>query len=322
MKKYNNTYLSIIVPVYNAERYLCQCLDSILNQSFKDFELLLIDDGSTDKSGAICDEYARKEERVRVFHQQNQGVSVARNVGLKNAQGEWIYFPDSDDIIVENAFEIMIKKIAEDIDYVICGYEVYDEDGSCTYSIPERKESVITKDEALMEMFDSTDYRYNGYLWNKLFKASIIKENNLSFVRGIKFNEDRLFNVSYLCHIKGKVAYTTTPIYKYIERTTSAMASLTQRFNPDFITDLDAFVNMRREISNADVSQILLNAHAAAMYYSVNRYYSMCRQYKELTGSRIKAVETRFLEGVGFCKWVHLRFEKMKRKIKKVCKNS
>lgn len=314
--------ISIIVPVYNAEKYLCQCLDSILNQSFKDFELLLIDDGSKDGSGRICDEYAEKDKRISVWHQENQGVSVARNVGLEHAQGEWIYFPDSDDIVMIDAFSMMMSIIEEDTYYVMCGYMVYNETGECTYSISAQHQKIIDKDAALMEMFAPTDYRYNGYLWNKLFKASIIKENNLSFVRGIKFNEDRLFNVSYLCHIKGKVAYTTTPIYKYIERTTSAMASLTQRFNPDFITDLDAFVNMRREISNADDSQILLNAHAAAMYYSVNRCYSMCRQYKELTGSRIKAVEMRFLEGVGFCKWIHLRFEKMKRKIKKVCKNS
>ena len=322
MKKYNNTYLSIIVPVYNVERYLCQCLDSILNQSFKDFELLLIDDGSTDKSGAICDEYARKEERVRVFHQQNQGVSVARNVGLEYAQGEWIYFPDSDDIIVENAFEIMIKKIAEDIDYVICGYEVYDEDGSCTYSIPERKESVITKDEALMEMFDSTDYRYQGYLWNKLFRASIIRDNNLRFVKGIKFNEDRLYNVEYLCRIKGTVAYTTTPIYQYIERSNSAMASLKKRFNHTYITDLDAFVKIGNTLRADRCGKKIMDAHADAMHNSVCRYYSMCYQYAATSVDKVWKVETLFLKGVGFRKYLYYRISKIKMKINKLCKNS
>ena len=102
--------ISIIVPVYNAEKYLRQCMDSILNQSFQDFELLLIDDGSKDDSGIICDEYAKKDKRISVWHQENQGVSVARNVGLEHAQGEWIYFPDSDDIVVENALEIMMKR--------------------------------------------------------------------------------------------------------------------------------------------------------------------------------------------------------------------
>lgn len=167
-----------------------------------------------------------KDKRISVWHQENQGVSVARNVGLEHAQGEWIYFPDSDDIVIENALEIMMKMCVEDIDYVMCGYEVYDENGSCSYTIPERQERVISREDALMEMFASTDYHYQGYLWNKLFKASIIRDNNLRFVKGIKFNEDRLYNVEYLCCIKGNVAYTTVPVYHYVERSSSAMASL------------------------------------------------------------------------------------------------
>ena len=314
--------ISIIIPVYNAEKYLRQCLDSILNQSFRDFEVLLIDDGSKDGSGEICDEYAEKDKRIRVWHQENQGVSGARNVGLKNAQGEWIYFPDADDIVMSDAYSMMLAIAGEETDYVMCGYEVYDEKGQCTYAISIRQQKNIDRDAALMEMFTSTDYRYQGYLWNKLFKASIIKENNLSFVRGIKFNEDRLFNVSYLCQIKGKVTYTTTPVYKYIERSTSAMASLTQRYNPDFITDLDAFVKMRRELSKTSVGKNIMRAHADKMHYSVGRYYSMCHQFNELSVREINEVEMRFLMGVGFCKYVHFRYEKLKRKIKKICKNS
>ena len=89
--------ISVIVPVYNAEKYLCRCIDSILAQTYKDFELLLIDDGSKDSSGAICDEYAAKDSRVRVFHKENGGVGFARNVGLDHAQGDWVTFVDSDD---------------------------------------------------------------------------------------------------------------------------------------------------------------------------------------------------------------------------------
>jgi glycosyltransferase involved in cell wall biosynthesis len=88
--------ISVIVPVYNVEQYLCKCLDSILNQIFTDFELLLIDDGSPDKSGQICDEYAHKDSRIRVFHKENGGVSSARNLGLDNANGKWVTFIDSD----------------------------------------------------------------------------------------------------------------------------------------------------------------------------------------------------------------------------------
>lgn len=93
----NNPKVSVIVPVYNVEKLLQRCIDSILAQTFTDFELLLIDDGSKDKSGEICDEYAAKDSRIRVFHKQNGGVSTARNLGIDKAQGEWIYFVDSDD---------------------------------------------------------------------------------------------------------------------------------------------------------------------------------------------------------------------------------
>ena len=102
----NNPKISIIVPVYNVEQYLRRCIDSILNQSFADFELLLIDDGSKDKSGAICDEYAAKDSRIRVFHKENGGVSSARNIGLENARGEWLSFIDGDDVITEGYFNI------------------------------------------------------------------------------------------------------------------------------------------------------------------------------------------------------------------------
>lgn len=303
--------LSVIVPVYNTESYLHQCIDSILNQSFKDFELLLIDDGSKDGSGKICDVYAEKDSRIRVWHQENQGVSVARNVGLENAQGEWIYFPDSDDIVVENAFEIMMKMITENIDYVIGGYEIYDEEGNSTYAISERKQRVISREDALMEMFAPTDYRYQGYLWNKLFRASIIRDNNLRFVKGIKFNEDRLYNVEYLCCIKGNVAYTTVPVYHYVERSSSAMASLNQRFNPAFITDLEAFVKMGILLRGTANNNKLLKNHAYSMYASVRRYYSMCRQFKELSLYRIIDVEKYFAKGIGLGKYLYFNIKRL-----------
>ena len=98
-----NPKISVIVPVYNVEKYLCRCIDSILAQTFTDFELLLIDDGSKDSSGEICEEYAGKDARIRVFHRQNGGVSTARNLGIDKAKGEWIYFVDSDDVVLPSA---------------------------------------------------------------------------------------------------------------------------------------------------------------------------------------------------------------------------
>jgi len=314
--------ISVIVPVYNTEKYLHQCVDGILSQSFTDFELLLIDDGSTDGSGVICDAYAEKDKRVRVFHKENGGVSSARNLGLDKAKGEWIYFPDSDDITVENAFDAMMKLVSKGVDYVMCGYEVYDEGGNCTYAISERKRQVITRDEALMEMFAPSDYRYQGYLWNKLYRVSIIRDNNLRFVKGIKFNEDRLFNVEYLCCSEGDVEYSTAPIYQYVERSNSAMSSLTQRFNPSFLTDLDAFVKMGDLLRENKLGITLKEAHYQAMLSSVNRMYSICQKFDQFNIKWRFAIESRFFKGVGSRLFIKRWANKFERKVSKICKNS
>ena len=100
--------LSIIVPIYNVEKYLCKCIDSVIAQTYQEWELLLIDDGSTDNSGNICDEYAKKDSRIRTFHNKNRGASAARNTGLDASIGEWIYFLDGDDYISDDCIELMI----------------------------------------------------------------------------------------------------------------------------------------------------------------------------------------------------------------------
>ena len=114
--------ISVIVPVYNTEKYLHRCIDSILDQTFTDFELLLIDDGSTDSSGTICDEYAAKDSRVRVFHKENGGVSSARNMGLDNAYGEWITFVDSDDYLIDQSGLTLLARTNIEADLIIFSY--------------------------------------------------------------------------------------------------------------------------------------------------------------------------------------------------------
>lgn len=126
----NNPKVSVIVPVYNVEKLLQRCIDSILAQTFTDFELLLIDDGSKDKSGEICDEYAAKDSRIRVFHKQNGGVSTARNIGIDKAQGEWIYFVDSDDIVLPSALGTFCSLIYSDSELVMAGFYTSDENNT------------------------------------------------------------------------------------------------------------------------------------------------------------------------------------------------
>lgn len=204
--------VSVIVPVFNAEKYLRQCIDSILSQSYTDFELLLIDDGSKDKSGDICDEYARKDDKVRVFHKENGGVSSARNLGLDNAKGEWVTFVDSDDCLNSRAFDLMPN--LPNVDLVICSYRV----SKLYININENvilQESLLKESEDLKNFIEFNLHRY--YLctpWSKLFKRTNI--GNLRFDVQIRFGEDTIFVLKYLsrmhsCYITDTLFYVYHP---------------------------------------------------------------------------------------------------------------
>lgn len=240
--------ISIIVPIYNVEKYLPKCIDSILKQTFTEFELLLIDDGSKDLSGRICDEYAKKDTRIKVFHKSNGGVSSARNIGLLHAKGEWIYFADADDELELDGLEILFSAVKDNnIDFVMGGYTKYDENEKMLFTTPKRQDKILSAQTCISYLFKPKGYEYHGYLWNKLFKKSIVSD--LKFNEDIYFNEDRLFIVQYLCKCVGHCYYTARPIYNYYIRETSAMASFYNSFNPKFVTDLDAYLIIYNELA-------------------------------------------------------------------------
>lgn len=180
--------ISVIVPVYNTEKYLHRCIDSILAQTFTDFELLLIDDGSKDSSGAICGEYASKDSRVRVFHKENGGVSSARNLGLDNAKGEWITFCDSDDYVENYWLDIFVSN-QEGVDLVAQGFR----DNTASFFLFDG--SVADFMEILY------DKQLVGYTVLKLFKREIINQYNIKFDENVRFREDEEFVLKYFCRI-------------------------------------------------------------------------------------------------------------------------
>lgn len=193
--------VSVIVPVYNAEKVLPRGIDSILAQIFRDFELILVNDGSSDDSGAICDEYASRDPRVKVIHQQNAGVSAARNAGLRAAQGEWVTFVDSDDLVLDCFLQSLVDAVSADnrIDLAYCGYAIVERKTTVkTY----QSASYIGKD-ALRHLFSSTNLLYRCSPWAKLFRLSIIKANGLEFDTRLQISEDRLFIYNYLQHVRG-----------------------------------------------------------------------------------------------------------------------
>lgn len=205
--------ISVIVPVYNVEQYLPRCIDSILSQTFTDFELLLIDDGSTDGSDRICDEYEKQDRRIRVFHKENGGVSSARNLGLANSCGEHIVFIDSDDWIGRTHLEELIK--FKDNDIVIGGKTfVGDYRGADKF---EDNRIYLGDDIGKVLKATLTDNKLR-VPWAKLYKKSIIEENNLLFNLHMKIAEDTVFVQQYLCHCKSICLINAISYFYYLKK--------------------------------------------------------------------------------------------------------
>lgn len=185
-------YYSVIVPVYNVKNRIERCIKSILYQSFKDFELILIDDGASDGSGDICDKYAKIDQRIVVIHQKNQGVSVARNKGIENATGKYIVFVDSDDFVAK---DILARLDSSDLDLVSVGFSDYF-DGKVIKTILDENESwEITSDEGILRFLKK---RGANFVWGKRYKKSIIDKNGIRFHTNMKFCEDNIFNNDYI----------------------------------------------------------------------------------------------------------------------------
>lgn len=235
--------VSIIVPVYNAEIFLNKCIDSILTQTYRNIELLLIDDESKDNSGKICDEYASLDKRVRVIHKVNTGVAATRNIGLEEATGEYISFVDSDDYIAPNMLEVLVSKACEyDSDIVMCKYFI-DRSGEISCSSM-RYEEVYDGEEkiknGLLYLY-YTDYHNGLYsLWNKLIKKSVYSTNSISFDSTLKRGEDAWFVFQCLKHCS-RIDFIPEPLYYYYQNESSIMHMV-------YDDQYEKWVDMRRRL--------------------------------------------------------------------------
>ena len=218
-----NPAVSIIVPVYNAETALRRCIESILHQSCADFELLLVDDGSKDDSGAICDEYAAKDSRIRVFHKENGGVSAARNLALDVARGKYLQFLDSDDWVVPDATLLLLRAAEEHgADLVISDfYRVVGERVSVKGDIEEDR--VLSREEYAEHMMANPADFYYGVLWNKLYRRDIVQDHRIRMDEEISWCEDFLFNLEYIRFARRFYALNV-PLYYYV-KTKGSLAS-------------------------------------------------------------------------------------------------
>lgn len=257
--------ITVIVPVYNAINMLPRMLDSLLAQSFRDFEVLLIDDGSTDGCAILCDEYAAKDNRIRVFHKQNEGVAMARQMGIENARGEYSIHADADDWVEPNMLEELYSKAKqENADVVIADYFV-DNDNNAKM-MPQQPTSL--KPEFVLR--DMLNNRIFGALWHKLIRHSLYDKYQVRFFLGINHCEDLLAWVQLLQHPELRIAYLPKAYYHYCINSNS----ITRHFTRDtyemrlrFLEKFDSllFIPERKEL----VEKVAFNIFTEGVIYNV-----------------------------------------------------
>lgn len=225
--------ISIIVPAYNVEQYLGRCLDSILGQTYTDLEILVVDDGSTDRTSSIADEYAQKEDRIKVIHQENRGVSAARNAALKAATGDYIGCVDSDDRITPHMFERMLGVIEENgLDMAICAYKSVDADDAPDAdpisTTTTGKTHLLSKEETLdIYVNDDRDFHIYHSVWSRLVRRDILE--GLEFPEGEE-SEEIVYTAKAIYRCK-KIAFIDEPLYIYSKNRSSSIMNSKERLS-------------------------------------------------------------------------------------------
>ena len=242
--------ISIIVPVYNAENYLHQCLNSIREQTFKDWEAILVDDGSTDNSGKICDDFASVDNRLKVIHKENGGVSSARNRGIEECKGEWCCFVDSDDWLEPDYLtNFLIKDYAQYgciLQSFFCDNTTKHE--SIPFILPDKH---IDKASELEYYLEYSDKVHNGFLWHRLFAVNIIKSYVIRFPIGISFAEDGLFFLNYILHSEN--FYVTSKLgYHYQIRGGSLTSKGKKLKKETYLYLVEAYAEVTKKIIDKD----------------------------------------------------------------------
>lgn len=242
--------ISVIVPVYRAENFLRKCTESILSQTFSDFELLLIEDGSPDQSGALCDEIAAEDARVRVFHKVNGGVSSARNLGMKEAQGEYLAFADSDDWLPPDALSLLYNALqTAGADTAGGAHMRMEADGhgekepgalpAGVYEPPEIRTGILNR--LVGERMGKPGEVLNGFIWRFLFSKAAVQENDITFDGA--YLEDELFLMDYFCHAK-RLAMVEDSVYYYLQNP----QSVTRRYLADYMETFGRFMEQKRAL--------------------------------------------------------------------------
>lgn len=272
--------VSVIVPIYKVEKYLRTCIDSIVNQTFSDLEIILVDDGSPDGCGAICDEYAGKDKRIQVVHKENGGLSDARNVGIDICSGDYIVFVDSDDCIHPQMIEHLYRLLdAHRADMAICSFQNIEEDETPLYPQNITLDNVnCFEKEDIMEQLQKRNL-YTVVAWNKIYKTQLFQ--NIRYPKGY-IHEDE-FVIHRLLHLCNKTVYTDARLYYYRKRNDSIMGNRNLKEIQDAFEAYEDRISFLRE---QQYGEILVETQLQDMY-QVIKYYKLTenkKEAKELTG--------------------------------------
>lgn len=255
--------ISVIVPVYKVEKYLERCIESILNQTYKNLEIILVDDGSPDKCGEICDEYAKKDKRIKVLHKENGGLSSARNEGIKVATGEFVTFVDSDDYLNKDMYKILYENIENtqsDVSACNLFYEYEDENNRIEKVNKDDLKKEYNNIDAIKELLKNE--RIYNYAWNKLYKKELFE--NIKYPEGKKMED---LGTTYLLFEKSKkIVYDSTALYYYVQRGGSIVSSAGEKFYLDLLELLieryrylrEKYETLRKELDYNFVFNILV----------------------------------------------------------------
>ena len=282
-----NILVSIIVPIYNVEKYLYKCLDSIINQLHKNLQIILIDDGSTDNSGKICDEYAIKDNRVQVIHKTNGGISSARNCGLDIVSGEYVLFIDGDDYLELDYVSSLLEHAANDT-ITCCGYKRIFENKIVEHKFSKLLEYDqiqflnVLQDYELKYSNKPSVYPIGNYMWNKIFPAHLFKD--IRFSVGHTY-EDIFINLKLFIQIS-KFIVIPNAGYNYVSRNGSIVASPKKNNDIDFI-----MARLEQEQDLSLNNELLLKAYVLTVYAVVNCYHHYCNGFYELNEQEIEKLK-------------------------------
>lgn len=270
-----NEIISIIVPIYNVEKYLKKCINSIVNQTYKKLDIILVDDGSTDESGKICDDYKKNDSRIRVIHKENGGLSDARNVGIEYAKGSLISFIDSDDFIDINTIEILYKNMIDtNADISICGIQKINEQDKINHKLQNinQKVKVFEPIEVYRNLYNSLALE-TVIACNKLYKKELF--DNIRYPKG-KINEDN-YVIHYLISKTKRIVYTSSKLYYYVQRTNSIMK---KKFDISRLDELQALEERMEFFEKLNLQE--LYEKTMYRYCASNRYCYMKIENKEI----------------------------------------